>query len=67
MDAECTHDGSLKHIQKFDNWGWETLERRVLDVKRIDSLHHLQVIIEPLIKSLVYLIYFIEFLFIRQM
>ncbi|XP_042468281.1 rRNA (cytosine-C(5))-methyltransferase NOP2C-like isoform X2 [Zingiber officinale] len=42
VDAECTHDGSLKHIQKFENWGWETLEHRVLDVKRMDSLQHLQ-------------------------
>ncbi|WOL03403.1 hypothetical protein Cni_G12123 [Canna indica] len=42
VDAECTHDGSLKHIQKFENWGWETLERRVLDAKRTDSLLHLQ-------------------------
>ncbi|URE29372.1 NOL1/NOP2/sun family [Musa troglodytarum] len=42
VDAECTHDGSLKHIQKFEDWGWETLERRVLDAKRTDSLLHLQ-------------------------
>ncbi|KAJ4714188.1 S-adenosyl-L-methionine-dependent methyltransferase superfamily protein [Melia azedarach] len=31
VDAECTHDGSIKHIQKFENWGWTTLQRRVLD------------------------------------
>jgi 16S rRNA C967 or C1407 C5-methylase (RsmB/RsmF family) len=30
VDAECTHDGSLKHIAKFANqWGWSTFERRV--------------------------------------
>ncbi|CAN8251324.1 unnamed protein product [Cochlearia groenlandica] len=34
VDAECTHDGSIKHIQKFEQWGWTTLERRVLDAER---------------------------------
>eukprot|EP00897_Mesotaenium_endlicherianum_P003756 jgi/Mesen1/3408/ME000192S02576 len=24
VDAECTHDGSLKHICKYDEWGWGT-------------------------------------------
>nr|XP_043614390.1 ribosomal RNA small subunit methyltransferase B [Erigeron canadensis] len=42
VDAECTHDGSIKHIQKFDNWGWSTLERRVLDADRTDDLTVLQ-------------------------
>ncbi|KAK1432634.1 hypothetical protein QVD17_09532 [Tagetes erecta] len=42
VDAECTHDGSLKHIQKFENWGWTTLERRVLDAERTDDLTVLQ-------------------------
>ncbi|CBI17362.3 unnamed protein product, partial [Vitis vinifera] len=42
VDAECTHDGSIRHIQKFDHWGWETLERRVLDAERTDSLTVLQ-------------------------
>ncbi|KAL1217063.1 rRNA (cytosine-C(5))-methyltransferase NOP2C [Cardamine amara subsp. amara] len=36
VDAECTHDGSIKHIQKFEQWGWTTLERRVLDAERTD-------------------------------
>ncbi|CAH2043038.1 unnamed protein product [Thlaspi arvense] len=36
VDAECTHDGSIKHIQKFEQWGWNTLERRVLDAERTD-------------------------------
>ncbi|KFK28278.1 hypothetical protein AALP_AA8G495700 [Arabis alpina] len=36
VDAECTHDGSIKHIQKFEQWGWSTLERRVLDAERTD-------------------------------
>ncbi|GKG01105.1 hypothetical protein Tco_0305810, partial [Tanacetum coccineum] len=43
VDAECTHDGSIKHIQKFENWGWTTLERRVLNAERTDDLTVLQV------------------------
>ncbi|GJU76808.1 RNA-directed DNA polymerase, eukaryota, reverse transcriptase zinc-binding domain protein [Tanacetum coccineum] len=42
VDAECTHDGSIKHIQKFENWGWTTLERHVLDAERTDDLTVLQ-------------------------
>ncbi|KEH20375.1 NOL1/NOP2/sun family RNA methylase, putative [Medicago truncatula] len=42
VDAECTHDGSIKHIQKFEQWGWITLQRRVLDAERTDDLHALQ-------------------------
>ncbi|KAI3921767.1 hypothetical protein MKX01_005456 [Papaver californicum] len=42
VDAECTHDGSIKHIQKFDQWGWKTLQRRVLDAERTDTLANLQ-------------------------
>lgn len=30
VDAECTHDGSLKHIVKFHDWGWDTFAARVL-------------------------------------
>ena len=30
VDAECTHDGSLKHIAKFGaQWGWDTLESKM--------------------------------------
>ncbi|TVU43479.1 hypothetical protein EJB05_09954, partial [Eragrostis curvula] len=43
VDAECTHDGSIKHIQKFEFWGWKTLDRRVLDAERTDNLFHLQI------------------------
>ena len=43
MDAECTHDGSIKHIQKFEQWGWTTLQRRVLEAERTDDLTVLQV------------------------
>ncbi|XP_020207428.1 probable 28S rRNA (cytosine-C(5))-methyltransferase [Cajanus cajan] len=42
VDAECTHDGSVKHIQKFEHWGWRTLQQRVLDAERTDDLHTLQ-------------------------
>ncbi|ESW28164.1 hypothetical protein PHAVU_003G264100 [Phaseolus vulgaris] len=42
VDAECTHDGSIKHIQKFEHWGWRTFQRRVLDAERTDDLHSLQ-------------------------
>eukprot|EP00250_Pteridium_aquilinum_P009547 c18742_g1_i1 orf=116-1516(+) len=42
VDAECTHDGSLKHICKYEQWGWETLERRVLDHDRLVSITNLQ-------------------------
>ncbi|XP_031257593.1 uncharacterized protein LOC116115600 isoform X2 [Pistacia vera] len=42
VDAECTHDGSIRHVQKFENWGWATLQRRVLDADRTDSLTNLQ-------------------------
>lgn len=42
VDAECTHDGSIKHVYKFEQWGWDTLERRLLDIERIKSITHLQ-------------------------
>ncbi|XP_057718902.1 uncharacterized protein LOC130933303 [Arachis stenosperma] len=42
VDAECTHDGSVKHIHKFENWGWGTFQRRVLDAERTHNLHVLQ-------------------------
>ncbi|OAY69221.1 putative methyltransferase NSUN3 [Ananas comosus] len=42
VDAECTHDGSIKHIQKYEFWGWKTLQRRVLDAERTDNLLNLQ-------------------------
>lgn len=44
MDAECTHDGSVRHIQKFEQWGWATLSRRVLDAERTDDITVLQVL-----------------------
>ena len=42
VDAECTHDGSLRHIAKFQQWGWPTFERRVLGAKRLRALAQLQ-------------------------
>eukprot|EP00730_Choanoeca_flexa_P000372 TRINITY_DN10172_c0_g1_i3.p1 TRINITY_DN10172_c0_g1~~TRINITY_DN10172_c0_g1_i3.p1 ORF type:complete len:414 (+),score=63.03 TRINITY_DN10172_c0_g1_i3:22-1242(+) len=42
VDAECTHDGSTKHISKFDTWGWSSFERRFFDPERIAGLQTLQ-------------------------
>ena len=42
VDAECTHDGSIKHLEKYDQWGWETLETRLLDPGRVQTVTALQ-------------------------
>lgn len=42
VDAECTHDGSVKHVAKFKELGWGTFERRVMDPERLRSLGTLQ-------------------------
>ncbi|KAJ1635102.1 S-adenosyl-L-methionine-dependent methyltransferase [Pavlovales sp. CCMP2436] len=42
VDAECTHDGSVKHLSKFAAWGWETFEKRFLEPERLASLESLQ-------------------------
>jgi 16S rRNA C967 or C1407 C5-methylase (RsmB/RsmF family) len=43
VDAECTHDGSILHMQKFEqNWGWDAFETRVLDPQRVAELGSLQ-------------------------
>ena len=43
VDAECTTDGSVKHLAKFESqWGWETFERRMLDKARLEGLEVLQ-------------------------
>jgi hypothetical protein len=52
VDAECTHDGSIKHIQKFEFWGWKTLDRRVLEAERTGNLLHLQVLLSFLMLRL---------------
>ena len=44
VDAECTHDGSIAHIKKYEtDFGWENFEKMVLDSERLSSLHELQV------------------------
>jgi 16S rRNA C967 or C1407 C5-methylase (RsmB/RsmF family) len=42
VDAECTHDGSIKHLSKFASWGWETFEKRFLEPSRLATLETLQ-------------------------
>lgn len=42
VDAECTHDGSLKHILKYNVWGWENFEKKFMDPARLSSLATLQ-------------------------
>lgn len=43
VDAECTHDGSLRHIDKYrTQWGWETLGERVPWVRQEPGLRELQ-------------------------
>ncbi|CAM6101416.1 unnamed protein product [Calypogeia fissa] len=42
VDAECTHDGSLKHIYKYEQWGWDTFERRFFNSERMTTLTSLQ-------------------------
>lgn len=42
VDAECTHDGSLKHLTKFHSLGWETFCERVLHPDRFPHLQALQ-------------------------
>jgi len=42
VDAECTHDGSLKHMLKFRESRWEKFAEKVLDPKRMKELQELQ-------------------------
>ena len=42
VDAECTHDGSLKHILKYNHIGWEQFEGKFLNPERLSSLCSLQ-------------------------
>lgn len=43
VDAECTHDASVRHLEKFSTqWGWDTFERRVMDPNRLSGLQELQ-------------------------
>ncbi|KAJ1894856.1 hypothetical protein LPJ66_004940 [Kickxella alabastrina] len=42
VDAECTHDGSLSHVQKYERWGLEKLETQVIGDNRPTSVPVLQ-------------------------
>jgi 16S rRNA C967 or C1407 C5-methylase (RsmB/RsmF family) len=42
VDAECTHDGSIAHIEKYITNGWEKFDERFLNPERLDTLHTLQ-------------------------
>ncbi|KAJ2868702.1 hypothetical protein GGI22_000707 [Coemansia erecta] len=42
VDAECTHDGSLAHIHKYNRWGWEQLDACVINDNRSASVPLLQ-------------------------
>ncbi|KAJ1977272.1 hypothetical protein H4R35_002364 [Dimargaris xerosporica] len=42
VDAECTHDGSIAHILKYDQWGWDRFERQFLDPARLATITELQ-------------------------
>ena len=42
VDAECSHDASVRHVLKFERWGWETWERRFLGKGRLEGLQALQ-------------------------
>ena len=43
VDAQCTHDGSVKHLQKYrDDWGWKKLEENVLNEKNVIDTIELQ-------------------------
>ncbi|KAJ2742965.1 hypothetical protein GGI20_004098 [Coemansia sp. BCRC 34301] len=42
VDAECTHDGSLVHIQKYAQWGWEQLDMQVVDANKQVTIPILQ-------------------------
>ena len=42
IDAECSHDASIRHIRNFARWGWDTFERRFLSQGRLEGLEALQ-------------------------
>ncbi|KAJ3178205.1 hypothetical protein HDU87_003757 [Geranomyces variabilis] len=42
VDAECTHDGSIAHLLKYDRLGWATFSAKFLDPGRLANLHSLQ-------------------------
>ncbi|KAF8979001.1 hypothetical protein BGZ46_005938 [Entomortierella lignicola] len=42
VDAECTHDGSIAHILKYEAWGWDSFHKNFMSQDRLDSLSDLQ-------------------------
>ncbi|CAG8520474.1 4321_t:CDS:2 [Paraglomus occultum] len=42
VDAECTHDGSVTHILKYEKWGWDVFEKNFMNPDRTESLRDLQ-------------------------
>ncbi|KAI9205760.1 S-adenosyl-L-methionine-dependent methyltransferase [Polychytrium aggregatum] len=42
VDAECSHEGSIFHIQKFDRVGWDNFETKFNNPERIRTLESLQ-------------------------
>ncbi|KAI1309736.1 hypothetical protein EDD11_003988 [Mortierella claussenii] len=42
VDAECTHDGSIAHILKYETWGWDSFHKNFMAQDRLDSLADLQ-------------------------
>nr|CAG8483772.1 7254_t:CDS:2 [Entrophospora candida] len=42
VDAECTHDGSIVHILKYEKLGWDKFEENFLNPKRLNNLFDLQ-------------------------
>ena len=47
MDAECTHDGSLKHVQKFEKSGLSVDRAGLLDPGRVSQIVALQKVFFP--------------------
>ncbi|KAJ3216064.1 hypothetical protein HDU67_009944 [Dinochytrium kinnereticum] len=42
VDAECTHDGSISHLDKCDKVGWERFAERYEHPEKMDELEVLQ-------------------------
>jgi len=42
VDAECTHDGSLKHMLRYQQTNWKDFEEKVLVPDRLKTLERLQ-------------------------
>ncbi|KAI8909123.1 S-adenosyl-L-methionine-dependent methyltransferase domain-containing protein [Gorgonomyces haynaldii] len=42
VDAECTHDGSIAHIDKYIKNGWDQFEENFMNPDRLENLETLQ-------------------------